>query len=210
VKGYEIILNAYKRETETILCIAKDNLDYSQEYGFPDWISQSLIHLGWAMSFINDYKASIGMIEEGLALQQKVGTRMFTPKDLSRYAEAFANASQYEQALEVIERAYLTGEETGTGHHQAEALRIKGDLILRSGGDSGDAEDFYYQSLELARDQSAKWWELRTTVSLARLWQSQCKTDEARQILEEVYGWFTEGFDTADLKEAKALLDELQ
>ncbi len=93
---------------------------------------------------------------------------------------------------------------------QAELNRIKGELLLAKSSDNhAEAESCFSQALDIARDQQAKSWELRSAMSLGRLWQQQKKQDEAHKLLSEVYGWFNEGFDTADLKDAKALLDEL-
>ena len=99
---------------------------------------------------------------------------------------------------------------TGERHFEAEVYRIKGDLLLRQAvPDAPQAEACFQQALAVARRQQAKSWELRTALSLSRLWQQQGKRDAARQLLADVYGWFTEGFDTPDLQDAKALLDAL-
>jgi predicted ATPase len=101
-------------------------------------------------------------------------------------------------------------ERTGEKVDQAEMLRLKGELLLMRGvGATEETECCFRVALEVARMQEARWWELRASISLARLLAKRQKRDEARAILAEIYGWFTEGFDTADLKEAKALLDEL-
>ena len=99
-------------------------------------------------------------------------------------------------------------EETGERHREAELQRLNGELLLALGDEAG-AEASLQKAVEVARRQSAKSWELRATTSLARLWQKQDRRPEARGLLAQVYGWFTEGFDTRDLKEARALLDEL-
>jgi predicted ATPase len=99
-------------------------------------------------------------------------------------------------------------EETGERHWQAELHRVRAELLLMQ-GDSAEAEASLHNAIEVARRQSAKSWELRATTSLARLWQGQGRMDQARQVLAEVYGWFTEGYGTPDLKEAEALLQEL-
>ena len=111
----------------------------------------------------------------------------------------------------IIDEALVSVEETGERIYEAELHRFKGEVQLKlSVPDPQGAEASFYQALEVARSQSAKMWELRAATRLARLWQSQGKTNEARDLLAPVYGWFTEGFDTADLKEAKALLDKLE
>jgi len=99
-------------------------------------------------------------------------------------------------------------EETDERHWEAELYRLRAELLLMQ-GDDAEAEASFHKAVEVARRQQAKSWELRATVSLCRLWQKQGKVDEARQMLAEIYNWFTEGFDTPDLQEAKALLEEL-
>jgi predicted ATPase len=99
-------------------------------------------------------------------------------------------------------------EETDERHWEAELYRLKGELLLTQ-GDKTEAEASFHKAIEVARHQQARSWELRATVSLCRLWRKQGRVDEARQMLAEIYGWFTEGFDTPDLQEAKELLEEL-
>lgn len=104
---------------------------------------------------------------------------------------------------EALDRIAQTGEFLA----EAECHRVKGKLLLKQGADEAEVEHHYQKAIEVARAQKAKWWELRATVSLARLWQSQGRITEAREQLSEIYNWFAEGFDTVDLQEAKALLD---
>jgi predicted ATPase len=112
--------------------------------------------------------------------------------------------------LTVLTEALVHVEHTGERYYEAELYRLKGALLLQQSSDNQtDAENCFHHALEIAQSQQAKSWELRATTSLARLWQQQGKREEARQILGDVYGWFTEGFETADLKDAKALLDAL-
>jgi predicted ATPase len=115
-----------------------------------------------------------------------------------------------EEALGMLNQALADIERSGEKVDKAEMLRIKGEtLLMRDGGAIAEAERCFRAALEVARAQEARWWDLRTTVSLARLLAKQSRRDEARAMLSEIYGWFTEGFDTADLKDAKTLLDEL-
>nr|NIO71038.1 tetratricopeptide repeat protein [Anaerolineae bacterium] len=123
-------------------------------------------------------------------------------------AEAYGKAGQAEEGLSVLAEALALVEKTGERYYEAELRRLKGELLLMQ-GDEAEAEASFDKAIEVARRQQAKSWELRATVSLCRLWRKQGRVDEARQMLAEIYGWFTEGFDTADLKEAKALLEEL-
>jgi predicted ATPase len=118
-------------------------------------------------------------------------------------------AGQIGEAGALLSQALQIVETTGERWFEAELRRRKGQLLLRQ-GDAEAAEELYHKALSIAREQEAKLWELRAAVSLVRLWGDQGRRAEARDLLAPIYGWFTEGFDTADLWEAKALLDELQ
>ena len=111
----------------------------------------------------------------------------------------------------MVDKALALIEQKDTHYHEAEHHRIKGELLLLRGEAKAEveAEACYHKAIELARQQQAKSWELRAVMSLCRLWQRQGKREEARQLLAEIYGWFTEGFDTPDLKDARELLEEL-
>jgi predicted ATPase len=137
---------------------------------------------------------------------------MYLPGSLCTLAEAQARAGQPEEGLDTLDEALALVEQTDERHWEAELYRVQGELLLMEGDDasaSAAAEASFHRAIEVARRQSAKSWELRATTSLARLWQEQGRIDEARQVLATIYDWFTEGFDTPDLQEAKALLEEL-
>jgi predicted ATPase len=125
-------------------------------------------------------------------------------------AEAQLQLGELDPAETSLERAFLIVKETGEGWAEPEVHRVAAEAILRKpGGDLLAAQRCLEEAVAIARKQSSKWWELRATMSLARLLANQSRRDEARAMLAAIYGWFTEGFDTADLKDAKALLDEL-
>jgi len=135
---------------------------------------------------------------------------------LALLAEAYGKGGQAEEGLHVLAEALAHVDKTGERYYEAELYRLKGELTLQQLKVQGskfkveeEVEECFLKAIEIARWQQAKSLELRAVMSLARLWQQQGKKDEARQMLAEVYGWFTEGFDTADLQEAKALLEEL-
>ena len=130
------------------------------------------------------------------------------PHHIALLARACEIAGQIEKAVTLLEDAMQTAERTGEHWFAAELNRHKGQLLLRQGR-SEVAEELYRKALSIAGEQGAKLWELRAAASLARLRRDQGRPAEARDLLAPIYGWFTEGFDTADLKEAKALLDEL-
>ena len=157
----------------------------------------------------------IGLIRRGLAAQLAAGAVLFRPIRLCALAKAYATAGRFEEGLAAVAEAIAIVEKTDERLYEAELHRLKGDLVLRRSGvetEPGvqtEAEECFRKAIEIAHRQEAKSLELRAVMSLSRLWQQQGKTTEARQMLAEIYGWFTEGFGTADLKDAKALLDTL-
>ena len=135
---------------------------------------------------------------------------LFVPLYLSYLARAYAELGQFDDAWRCIGEAMTVMETTKERWFEAEIHRIAGEIALMSPKpDAAKAEAYFERALAVAREQQAKSWELRAAMSMARLWRDQGKRHEARDLLAPVYGWFTEGFDTLDLKEAKALLDEL-
>ena len=136
---------------------------------------------------------------------------MHQPYSLGLLAEAYGEGGLHEEGLDVLTEALAVMDITEVRFYGAELYRLKGALLLRQAvPDASQAETSFHQALDIARQQEAKSWELRAAISLARLWQSQNKRKDAYDLLAPVYNWFTEGFDTADLQEAKALLKQLE
>jgi predicted ATPase len=136
---------------------------------------------------------------------------MFTPSSLSYLAKAYAELGHFDDAWRYIGEAMSTAATTKESWFEAEVNRIAGEIALLSPEpEVTKAEASFERALEIARQQQAKSWELRAAMSMARLWRDQGKVQQARELLSPVYGWFTEGFDTRDLKEAKVLLNELR
>ncbi|MGH9575845.1 MAG: hypothetical protein ACRD3R_00290, partial [Terriglobales bacterium] len=166
----------------------------------------------YGVALIREGKAAEGipLLKAGLAVWDASGGKVNSPYYKSVLAEAMAQVGDLDGALRLIDEQIAQVERPGWEErlHYAEILRLKG-WMLSLKGDLEGAEKNYLASLDWAREQQAKSWELRTSTSLARLWQSQGKRKEARQLLAPIYDWFTEGFDTKDLKDAKALLEEL-
>ena len=135
-------------------------------------------------------------------------------KSINLLAEAYGKAGQADDGLRVLVEALTATHDTGERFYEAELYRLQGELLLNAAYGVRRAEltpqACFQKAIEIARSQQAKWWELRAAISLARLWQSQGKHQAAHDLLAPVYDWFTEGFDTADLKEAHALLAELK
>jgi len=152
----------------------------------------------------------MAQIHQGLATLRATGETVTQPIHLILCAEAAGHVGQVEEGLDLMAEALAAFAASGRGDMLAEAHRLQGDLLLRHRApDAAQAEACFQQALTVARRQQAKSWELRAATSLARLWQQQGKRQEAHDLLASVYGWFTEGFDTADLIEAKALSDEV-
>ena len=151
----------------------------------------------------------IEAIIRGLDTYKRMGSEVSRSHHLSSLAEAQGAVGQPDQGLNTLEQALAQVEKSGERFGEADIHRVKGDLLLLTGDSDDAAEECYRQALDIAKQQSAKSWELRTAMSLARLWQKQGKGAEARELLAGIYGWFTEGFDTPDLIDAKALLEEL-
>jgi predicted ATPase len=152
----------------------------------------------------------IAQIREGFAGFRATGAELTWPWWLATLAEACGQVDQLDEGLRAVEEALAAVQQNEEGHYEAEVYRLKGELLLQKAPAHPEAaEAQLQQAFTVARRRQAKSWELRTAMSLARLRQQQGKRAEARTLLAEVYGWFTEGFDTTDLQEAKALLETL-
>jgi predicted ATPase len=150
-------------------------------------------------------------MHQGLAAVLATGQELSRPLCLVLLAEATGHIGQVAEGLRLLAEALAALEASGRGDLLAETYRLQDELLLRQAvPDAAQAEACFQQALAIARRQQAKSWELRAAMSLSRMWQQQGKQAEARELLAPIYSWFTEGFDTADLQEAKALLDELE
>jgi len=178
------------------------------EEGFPLFQILGTTFQGWTEALGGEVEAGITQMRQGLAAWQAMGTGMERSHLLALLAQAYTVAGRVEQGLGATAEALDFVERSGERYYEAEIQRLRGELMLQQ-SDENQAEDSFHRAIEVAREQQAKSWELRATVSLCRLWQEQGKGEEARQRLTEIYGWFTEGFDTPDLKDARALLEEL-
>jgi len=190
-------------EFEQAEASAASALELSEKNKFPEVASLARINLGYA-------RAELGQATEGVVLIRKgiegVGNNPGLTRLMTWLAVAHERAGSLADALETVERAL--GVNPDALLTRPEALRMRGELQLKKGQAELAKADFR-DSIALARNMGAKVWELRTTMSLARMLASQGRRDEAHSMLAEIYTWFTEGFDTADLREAKALLEEL-
>jgi predicted ATPase len=179
------------------------------EQGFRFWGGWGDIYRGWIKANDGDVTEGISLLRAGLAAYRATAAELWMPYFTALLARACGIADQMEEAAALLDDASQIAERTGERWFAAELNREKGQLLLRQGHPEA-AEESYCKALSLAEEQEAKLWELRAAESLARLRRDQGRRGEARDLLAPVYGWFTEGFDTPDLQEAKALLDELR
>jgi predicted ATPase len=181
----------------------------ASEQGVPFWLAWRDVLRGWALTE-QGQRQGITQMRQGLNAYGAAGAEVARTYFLALLAEAHGKEGQAEEGLTVLAEALTVVDKTGERWWQAELHRLNGELLLAvPSGSHATAEACIQQACDVARRQGARSLELRAAVSLSRLWQRQGKQDEARELLGEIYDWFTEGFDTADLKEAKALLEEL-
>jgi predicted ATPase len=178
------------------------------EQGFRQWHAQGTIYRGWVQARNGDVAEGMPLLRSGIVAFRASGTEAWLPHFLALHASACDLAGIAEEGLSLLDEAMQIVDRTGERWLEAELHRVKGQLLLRLGHTEA-AEELYRKALSIARDQEAKLWELRAVMSLAGLRRDQGRRAEARDLLAPVYGWFTEGFDTRDLKEAQRLLDEL-
>jgi predicted ATPase len=170
----------------------------------------SLLPRGWALAQQGEVTEGIAQIRQGFAGFRATGAGLTWPWWLATLAEAYGKVGQLDEGLRALEEALAAVQHNDEHLYEAEVYRLKGELLLQEGpAHQEEAEEHFQQALTVARRQQAKSWELRTAMSLSRLWQRQGKQEAARELLAGVYGWFTEGFETADLREARALLTAL-
>jgi class 3 adenylate cyclase/predicted ATPase len=219
--GVVVRMHQFRREGQEAHAQAEALLTLAHEHGFSWWLGIGPSLQGWALV---EHVAQLGtqeqgetgltQLREGLAALRAAGAKLWVPLFLGAAAQGYGQDGQAEEGLRMIAEALAQVEKTEERWSEAELYRLKGELTLRQcsaqslASRVSEAEGCFLNAIEIARKQQAKSLELRATVSLARLWQQQGKHREARGTLSAIYGWFTEGFDTKDLQEAKALLDE--
>ncbi len=223
---YAAWFHQYRQEVQVVQEQAEACITLCTEQGLP-FSPLGTILRGWALAEQGEGKG-IGQIRQGLAACRAGGEELWRPYYLALLAEAYGKVGQVEEGLSVLTEALAAVNKSGERFYEAELYRLKGQLMLQKFQVSSfkfqvenslessvqslesEAEECFLKAIEIACQQSAKSLELRATMSLARLWQQQGKRAEARRMLAEIYGWFTEGFDTKDLQEAKTLVEELQ
>jgi tetratricopeptide (TPR) repeat protein len=204
-------LSMFRREAQRVQEQAEAAIALAREQGFARWLAVGIGWRGWAL-------AEQGAVQEGLAQLRQAPAVGLSQQPL-RLAEIYGKAGQAEAGLRVLTEALAAVSKNGERRFEAELYRLQGELLLRQSTGMGssptalvevEAETCFRRAIDVARAQHAKSFELRATMSLSRLWQRQGQHHAARDTLALVYGWFTEGFDTPDLQEAKALLGALQ
>jgi predicted ATPase len=198
-----------RRIAEAGAC-ANECVTLADEHGFSLWAGSGRILQGWVAAHNGDMAAGIARIREGLSRARATGSRTFYPVVSGWLAETLALAGNVDEGFEVLNEALANSAASEQKMADAELHRLRGEFTRRLPyPDPAKVEDSFRTALAIAREQGTRGYELRAATSLARLWREQGRRGEARELLAPVYGWFTEGFDTTDLKEAKRLLDEL-
>jgi predicted ATPase len=232
------MLHEHRRERQLTQERIGAALTLSTEHGFSHWVALGTIVRGWALAEEGQGEEGITQLRQGIATWRATGAEAQRSYFLALLAEVYGKAGQVEEGLATLTEALTMVDNRGERVYEAELYRLKGTLTLQfqtslrqvtdksnasqnksenpspqpltpSPQAEAEAEGYFLKAIEIAQRQQAKSLELRAATSLARLWQQQGKTDNARQMLTEVYGWFTEGFDTNDLQAAQALLGEL-
>jgi predicted ATPase len=187
------------------------------------YLAHGTVSLGWALAEQGQGEEGVAQMHQGMAAWRATGAELCRPYYLALLAEAYGKMGQAEEGLDALVEVLAAVDKSRECFYEAELYRLKGQLVLQSRSPQStvadpqhptpnpqaEAEACFLKAIEIARRQSAKSLELRAVMSLSRLWQQQGKREEAQQMLAEIYGWFTEGFDTVDLREAKALLEQL-
>jgi predicted ATPase len=180
------------------------------EQGFPLWAAWGTILRGWAQVMQGQGEEGVAQVRQGITAYRATGAALLVPYYYTLLGDVSAYLGHTENGLQALTEAHTLMEQHEERWWEAEVYRLRGVLLLQqTATPQEEAEAWLYRALDVARRQQAKSLELRAAMSLARLWQHQGKRAEAYSLLAPIYGWFTEGFDTADLQEAKALLEHL-
>jgi predicted ATPase len=204
------IVHQLRREPQAAQAQVAASMEVNEAQGFPMLVGFNQVLWGWTLAMQGQTADGLTQIQQGLANNRATGHAVFSPWGLTCLAEAYGQAGQPEAALTVVAEALTVIDTTEERLWEAELYRLQGDLLLHQAVDNApEAAACFARAMAIAHKQSAKFWELRAATSLACLWQQQGKRQDAYDLLAPVYHWFTEGFDTLDLQEAKALLEEL-
>ena len=203
------IVHQCRREALAAHAQAAAAMTLATEQGLAAWVAQGTGPARLGPGPQGQGEAGLAAMRQGLAAELATGATLWQPYFLGLLAEAYGASGHPDEGLAVLAEALAVMDTTAVRFYAAELSRLKGALLLQTVLDAAQAEACFHQALAIARHQQAKSLELRAAMSLSRLWQQQGKRDEAHELLAPIYGWFTEGFDTADLQDAKALLEAL-
>jgi predicted ATPase len=204
------LVSQFRRDVPAAYEHAEAAVALSTAQGFPYWAALGTIVRGWALAMQGQGEEGIAQVHQGIAAWRSTGAALFAPYYWTLRADVAAHLGHTADGLQALAEAHTLVEQHEERYWEAEIHRLRGVLLLRQPETpQAEAETWLQRALNVARRQEAKSLELRAAMSLARLWQQQGKGDEAYELLAPIYGWFIEGFDTADLQEAKALLKGL-
>jgi predicted ATPase len=205
---FAAVFHQFCREARAVQELTEATVALATEQGLAQRRAAGTFLWGWALTMQGQGEDGLVQMRQGLTTYRATGTVLDLPWYLGVLAEAYGSTGQAEAGLAMLAEALAAVDKTD--FYEAALYRLKGELLLgQTAPDASQAEVCFQQALSIARRQQAKSWELRAAMSLARLWQQQGERQEAHDLLAPIYGWFTEGFDTADLQEAKTLLAEL-
>jgi class 3 adenylate cyclase/predicted ATPase len=202
------LLHNLRREFDAVQRHAEGAFDLAREHRLSEWLADATMCRGYALVGLGQHMEGIAQLRAGLAAWNATGARLLDTQWLGFIAQAHLQAGQFDDALTALHRAADTAAATGVCHYQAELCRLRG-AVLVAVGEHAEGASWLRRAVDTARSQQAKSLELRAATSLASLWAEQGERRKAHDLLVPVYGWFTEGFETADLKDARTLLDEL-
>ena len=207
---YSALLHHRHRDAPAVQAQAEALLPLATAQGFQLWAELGTFCRGWALAMQGEGEAGLAQMHQGMAAVLAIRVTVLRPVCLVLRAEAAEHTGQIAEGLRLLAEALTAFEAGGQGDLLAEAYRLQGVLLLQQAvPDTAQAEACFHQALAIARHQQARSWELRAAMSLSRLWQQQGKPAAARELLEPIYDWFTEGLETADLQKARALLEAL-
>jgi len=205
------LIRRARREWPTVQAYAEAMLALATKHGLVRHVALGTLFQGTALAGQGQYAAGLAQMRQGLEAYRATGSVSGMSGHLAQLADTYGKAGEVDEGMLLVTEALALVDITGKRHTEAELHRLQGELLLRQAAPEAPAAEACFQrALDVAHRQQAKWWELRAAMSLAQLWQRQGKRAEARALLAEIYGWFTEGFDTADLQDARRLLDALR
>jgi predicted ATPase len=211
VRGWAAYVSQWRRDVPAVHEHAEAAVALSTAQGFPAFAAWGTSLHGWALAMQGQGEAGLAQVRQGLTAWHATGAVLNVPFLYTVLAEVYDDLGRMADGLQALAEAHTLVEQQEERWWEAEVCRLRGVLLLRQPGTpQAEAEACFRRALDVARRQEAKALELRTAMSLARLWQQQGKQTAAQALLAPIYGWFTEGFDTADLQEARALLEQLE